>query len=170
MSDNKKNNTFFSDFNPFFENVGNFYALDNLNNFMSYSMKMMEDASDISKNLFFKNFDAFNFFSLFENSFQKLPSAYIDYLETMGFVSKDTYDQLIEKYDKIQKELSKSKTSLTQKNKKISEQEKKLKAFKEDIVKFDAKVKDLENELAAEKINSVTSTTGDKKKKKTKSK
>jgi ribosomal protein L29 len=149
-------NDLFSGFNFFMPDSSTMFPVNDL---MSSGMKLMEEASEISKEFMFKGFDGSDFFSFFQNTAEVMTSSYSGYLEMMGFISKDSYDQLIEKYNEIQKELTKYKRQGTQKENKLKDQDKKVKALEKEISSFKKKIDELEKELAAEKITKATSTT-----------
>jgi hypothetical protein len=157
MSQKNNFNDFFSGFDFMMPENSSLFPVTDFNEIFSSGMKLFEEASQISKDFMFKGFDTSNFFSIFENSAELMTSSYAGYLEMMGFITKDAYDQLVDKYNKIQSEITKQKKQITQKDSKIKDQEKKLKAVEKDIKNFERKIKDLENDLAAEKINKTAS-------------
>jgi vacuolar-type H+-ATPase subunit I/STV1 len=156
MTQKNKFNDFFSGFDFMMPENSSLFPVADFNEIFTSGMKLFEEASQISKDFMFKGFDSSNFFSFFENSAEIMSSSYSGYLEMMGFISKESYDQLVEKYNEIQSEINKQKKQISQKDTKIKDQEKKLKTVEKDIKGFEKKIKDLENELAAEKINKTT--------------
>ena len=157
MAQNSKKTDLFSGFNFFNTDFSNFFPSADLNEMMSSSMKMMEDATKISQEFMAKSLNPSEFFNFFGNSAGLMTSSYSDYIEMFGFISKDSYDQLIEKYNELQKEISNKKRQVTQKDNKIKDQEKKITTLEKKVEASDNKIKDLENDLAAEKINKTTS-------------
>ncbi|MCB9481695.1 MAG: hypothetical protein H6681_06955 [Desulfobacteraceae bacterium] len=153
MSQKNKFSDLFSGFNFVMPQNAQLFPVSDFNEVFNSGMKLFEEASQISKNFMFKGFESANMFSFLENSAEIMTSSYSGYLEMFGFISKEAYDQLVEKYNTIQDEINKQKKQISQKDSKIKDQEKKLKAVEKDIKDFENKIKDLENELAAEKIN-----------------
>lgn len=161
MSQTNKNNDLFYGLNFFMQEPYSFFPI---NSMMSSGMKFMEDASDFSKDFLYKGMEPSNFFSIFQNTAEVMTSSYADYMGIMGFISKETYDQLIKKYNDIQSELNKHKKQNSQKETKIKNQDKKIKAFEKQLAGFEKKVKDLETELAAEKLAKAAQPAAKKKK------
>ncbi|MDY0131322.1 MAG: hypothetical protein RBR53_01520 [Desulforegulaceae bacterium] len=153
MSKKNSFNNFFSGFDFMKPESFSLFPVTDYNEIINSSMKIFEEASQISKDFMLKGFDYSDFVSFFENSTGFITSSYSGYLEIMGFISKEAYDELVEKYNKIQEEISEQKKKVSQKESTIKTQEKKLKAVEKDIKDFEKKIKDLENELAAEKTN-----------------
>lgn len=155
MAQKSDKNNPFSGLNFFTPDFTNFFPVNNL---MDSGFKMMEDAAEISKEFMTKGFDSSNMFSFFQDTAEAMTSSYSGYLELLGFISKDTYDQLIEKYNRIQKELTKLKRQSTQKENKLKDTEKKLKALEKSAEQYQTRIKELESDLAAEKIQKATTT------------
>ena len=153
MAQQTKKNDLFSRLNFFMQDSYSFFPV---NNMMTSGFKLMEEASEFSKDFLNKGFDGSNFMSFFQNTADVMTSSYSGYFEIMGFISKETHDELIKKYNQIQEELNKHKNESSQKDNKIKNQEKKLKTLEKDIKAFEKQIKNLENELAAEKIDKVT--------------
>lgn len=165
MSQKNNFNDFFSGFNFMMPETSSLFPTSDFNEVFNSGMKFFEEASQISKDLMMKGFDSSNLFSFFENSAEIMNSSYSSYLEMFGFITKDAYDQLVEKYNSIQDEIDKQKKQISQKDSKIKDQDKKLKAVEKDMKDFEKKIKDLENELAAEKINKTATNTNESTKK-----
>ncbi|MGM0418274.1 MAG: hypothetical protein ACQEQS_06090 [Thermodesulfobacteriota bacterium] len=159
MAQNSKKTDLFTGFNFFNTDFSSFFPSADLNEMMSSSMKMMEDATKISQEFMAKSLNPSEFFTFFENS-AGIMTSYSDYIEMFGFISKDEYDQLIEKYNELQKEITNKKRQVTQKDNKIKDHEKKITTLEKKVEASDKKIKDLENELAAEKINKTTNSQG----------
>jgi septal ring factor EnvC (AmiA/AmiB activator) len=153
MSQKNNFSDFFSGFNFMMPESSSLFPSSDFNEVFNSGMKFFEEASQISKDFMMKGFDSSSFFSLFQNSAEIINSSYSGYLEMFGFITKEAYDQLVEKYNTIQDEIDKQKKQISQKDSKIKDQEKKLKSVEKDMKDFEKKIKDLENELAAEKIN-----------------
>jgi len=156
MSQKNNFNDFFSGFKFMMPESSSLFPNSDFNEIFNSGVKLFEETSQISKDLMLKGFDTSSFFSFFENSAEMLTSSYSGYFEIFGYINKEAYDQLVEKYNTIQNEINKQKKQSSQKDSKIKDQEKKLKAVEKDIKDFENKIKDLENELAAEKINKAT--------------
>lgn len=147
MVQKDKRDNYFPSFNFFNKEFSNLLSIGDFSGIMSSSFKLMEEASEISKDFMTKGLGQSNLFSFFNNSAEIMSSSYIGYLEMMGFISKETYEELIKKYNEIQKELENQKKQVSQKETKIKDQGKQIKALEKDIKDLTAKIKELEEEL-----------------------